>query len=149
MYQSHRQIFQQDAFKVQSTDNRIADLDGLFHVILNGSDNTSPVTSHNVWRINRMAPARVLRALFPPPKTLPQNAGIDIERIITFDISGGGMPYRLPTTDCSNMFVYQAIGSRVIHLQPTNECAQQCRRLTVKLEQNYTCTLTAWVRVEI
>lgn len=144
LYQSHRQIFQQDAYKVQSTDNRIADLDGLFHVIMNGSDNSVPVISHSMWRINRMAPARVLRTLFPSPKTIPQNAGIDIERIIAFDISGG-VPYRLPTTDCSNMFMYQAIGSRVIHLQPTNECTEQCQRLTVKLEQNYTCTVDRFV----
>lgn len=141
MYERNRRIFERDAYKVQSADKRINDLDGLFHVIFNGSSAVAtPDTS--IWRINRMAPARTLRTLFPLPKTIPPNAGIDIERIITFDIHGG-IEYRLPTTDCSNMFVYQAIGSRVIHLQPTTECVQHCRQLTVKLEQNYTCMCLA------
>lgn len=85
-----------------------------------------------------MTPARLIRKLFPAPKSIPIHAGIDIERYIAFDVNGG-VTYQLPNTDCSNMFVYQAIGSRVIHLQPTNECRQQCRRLTVKLKQNHTC----------
>lgn len=66
------------------------------------------------------------------------NAGIDIERYVAFDINDG-VTYQLPSTDCSNMFVYQAIGSRIIHLEPTIECKQQCRRIIVKLKQNHTC----------
>lgn len=96
-----------------------------------------------MWRINRMTPARILRKLFPQPKSIPKNAGIDIERYIAFDVNGGGVTYQLPTTDCSNMFIHQAIGSRMIHLQPTNECKQHCRRLTVKLKQNHICMLFA------
>lgn len=148
LYQSNKQIFQQDAYKVHSTDSQITNLDGLFHVLLNRSEKAAPSNfpiHTTMWRINRMAPARALRTLFRQPNTIPPNAGIDIERYITFDVSGGST-YHLPTTDCSNMFVHQAIGSRVIHLQPTNECAHQCRLLTVKLEQNYTCKFVRFRR---
>lgn len=107
--------------------------------MLNKSGKSDRRPSHNLWRINRMTPARILRTIFPTPKTIPKHAGIDIERYIAFDVNGGATTYQLPSTDCSNMFVYQAIGSRVIYLQPTSECRQQCRRLTVKLKQNHTC----------
>lgn len=133
-------MFRQEAFKVRSTDANIKNLDHLFDVLLNKSGKSVKTASHNLWRINRMTPARILRALFPAPKTLPKHAGIDIERYLAFDINGG-VPYALPSTDCANMFVYQAIGSRVIHLQPTSECEQQCRRISIKLNQNHTCKL--------
>lgn len=138
LYQQHHEIFRQEAYKVHSTDVNIANLDQLFDVMLNNSKKGIRKRSHNLWRINRMTPARLLRALFPAPRTIPLHAGIDIERYIAFDVNGG-VTYQLPSTDCSNMFVYQAIGSRVIHLQPTGECRQQCRRLTVQLKQNHTC----------
>lgn len=139
LYQQNRHMFREEAYKVYSTDGKIKNLDHLFAVMLNKSGK-SVIPSHNLWRINRMTPARILRALFPAPKTLPKHAGIDIERYLAFDVNGG-VTYQLPSTDCSNMFVYQAIGSRVIHLQPTGECEQHCRRISVKLKQNHTCKL--------
>lgn len=138
LYQQNRKIFRHEAYKVHSTDVNIGNLDQLFDVMLNSSKKRAQTRSHTLWRINRMTPARLLRALFPSPKTIPLHAGIDIERYIAFDVNGG-VTYQLPSTDCSNMFVYQAIGSRVIHLQPTSECRQQCRRITVQLKQNHTC----------
>lgn len=131
-------MFRQEAYRVRSTERNVANLDQLFDVMLNKSGKSDTTPSNNMWRINRMTPARILRALFPAPKTIPMNAGIDIERYLAFDLNGG-VTYQLPSTDCSNMFVYQAIGSRIIHLEPTIECKQQCRRITVKLKQNHTC----------
>lgn len=147
LYQRNREIFREEAFKVRSTDPNVVNLDQLFDMMLNKSGKVGRRSSHNLWRINRMTPARILRTLFPTPQTVPKHAGIDIERFIAFDVHGDGSEsgdgdattYQLPSTDCSNMFVFQAIGSRVIHLQPTSECREQCRRLTVKLKQNHTC----------
>lgn len=130
-------MFRKEAYRVRSTDSAVANLDQLFNVMLNRSGKSDTKRSNNLWRINRMTPARILRKLFPAPP-LPTNAGIDIERYVAFDIAGG-VTYQLPSTDCSNMFVYQAIGSRIIHLEPTIECKQQCRRITVKLKPNHTC----------
>lgn len=137
LYQRNRRIFRDEAYKIRSTHSNIANLDQLFAAMLNSSGKEAQRPSHNLWRINRMTPARLLRTVFPTPKTIPIHAGIDIERYIAFDIDGG-VTYQLPSTDCSNMFVYQAIGSRLIHLQPTTECKHHCRRLTVKLKQNHT-----------
>lgn len=85
-----------------------------------------------------MTPGRMLRALFPAPKAIPEHAGIDIERYVAFDMNGG-VTYQLPSTDCSNMFIHQAIGSRIIQLKPTAECQDECRRITIKLKENHTC----------
>lgn len=139
MYQQNREMFRKEAYRIRSTDANIVNLDQLFDVMLNksGKNNISS-GSNNLWRINRMTPARILRTIFPAPKTIPIHAGIDIERYIAFDVNGG-VTYQLPSTDCSNMFVHQAIGTRIIHLEPTIECKQQCRRLTIKLQQNHTC----------
>lgn len=131
-------MFQNECSSVFSTDWRIVNLDNLFDVLLNKSGAWEPRPSHNLWRINRMASARILRKVIPQPKILPLNSGIDIERYIAIDINGG-ITYQLPSTDCSNMFVHQAIGSRMIHLQPTSECKNQCRRLSVRLKKNQIC----------
>lgn len=131
-------MFQKEAYRVRSTNASIKNLDQLFDVMLNSSGTNDLGRSNNLWRINRMTPARILRKIFPAPKIIPRHAGIDIERYIAFDVNGG-VTYRLPSTDCSNMFVYQAIGSRIIHLEPTIECKEQCRRVTINLQQNHTC----------
>lgn len=138
LYRQNRNVFQIDAYKVFSTDSRIVNLDNLFDVLLNKSGASPSKPSHNLWRINRMAPARLLRTIIPQPKTLPLHSGIDIERYITIDIDGG-VTHQMPNTDCSNMFVHQAIGARMIYLQPTSECKNQCRRLSVQLKQNQIC----------
>lgn len=140
LYQQNREVFRHEAYKVHSTDANIANLDQLFDLMLNKRGKSSTKSIHNLWRINRMTPGRILRALFPAPKFIPQHAGIDIERYVAFDMDiNGGVTYQLPSTDCSNMFVYQAIGARIIHLNPTVECKKQCRRLSIKLKENHTC----------
>lgn len=113
LYRQNRKVFQNDARRIFSTDWRVADLDNLFDVLLNKSGAWESRPSHSIWRVNRMAPARILRAIFPQPKTLPLHSGISIERYIANDINGG-VTYQFPSYDCSNMFVHQAIGTRMI-----------------------------------
>lgn len=132
----NRQIFRQSAYDVRSTTPGIHNLDQLFNHFLNKS-NSDCTESHNLWHINRMTPARILRKMFATPKHLPKNAGIGIDRYVSVD-SVASAAYELPTTDCSNMFVHQASGSRHIHLQPTKECHQHCRRISVRLKPNHT-----------
>lgn len=135
-YYENRQIFRQSAYKVRSTNADIGNLDQLFGHFLNKSTACNE-NGHHVWHINRMLPARILRKMFATPKYLPQNAGIGIDRYVIVD-DASSESYELPTTDCSNMFVYQASGSRQIHLQPTKECHQHCRRISVRLKTNQT-----------
>lgn len=108
----------------------------MFDMLLNKTKKYAK-SSHNLWRINRMSPSRVLRTMFPAPETLPTHAAIGIERYIAID-TGDDITYQLPSSDCSNIFVYQAVGSRTIHLQPTVECEEQCRRVSVRLKPNST-----------
>ena len=138
IYQENRKMFRIEADRIRSSDASIVNLDQLFDVMLNKSGKTTTKNIHILWRINRMTPGRMLRALFPAPKAIPEHAGIDIERYIAFDMNGG-VTYQLPSTDCSNMFIHQAIGSRIIHLKPTVECQDECRRITIKLKENHTC----------
>lgn len=128
-------IFQQTAYKVHSTNPNIRNLDQLFDHFVNKTGDGCVEHSHSMWHINRMTPARVLRQVFATPKHLPKNAGIGIDRYFIVD-GIAGPSYKLPTTDCSNMFVYQANGSRRIQLQPTNECTQQCSTIYVRLKRN-------------
>lgn len=135
LYTENRKVFHENAYKVHSTDRSIRNLDQMFDLILNDT-RLHKSDTHISWRINRMAPARVLRTIFPTPKNLPAHVGIGVERYITID-TPNSPSYPLPTTDCSNMFVYQAIGSRTIYLQPTKECQTQCRRISVRLTENF------------
>lgn len=132
----NRHIFRQSAYRVRSTKVGIHNLDQLFAHFLNKSNDEYVENSHNLWHINRMTPARVLRKLFATPKHLPKNAGLGIDRYVIID-SVTSESYELPTTDCSNMFVYQASGLRRIHLQPTRECHHRCRRISVRLKPNH------------
>lgn len=136
LYIDNQDIFKATAFHIQSTNREISNLDQLFNEFLNNSKQMQ--TSHNLWRITCMTPARLLRQLFLKPDRLPKTAGIGVERFISIDTKDGPA-FPLPTTDCSNMFIYQAKGSRTIHLQPTTECEQHCRRILVRLEENFMC----------
>lgn len=133
IYTENRQIFHENAYKIESTQSIIQNVDDLFENVLNESSIRDD--SHNLWRINRMTPARILRKLFPKPPGLPETAGIGVERFIAID-SANSISYTLPVTDCSNMFVYMAKGMRTIHLRPTNECQTKCRQLHIRLDEN-------------
>lgn len=135
-YLENRQHFRQGAYIVRSNDAGIRTLDQLFDHFLNKSNDDCFENSHSMWHINRMIPARMLRKMFATPMPMPTNAGIGIDRYVIVD-SIAGESYELPTTDCANMFVYQASGSRQIHLQPTKECHQHCRQISVRLKQNH------------
>lgn len=137
LYNEHRAIFRENAYKITSSQSHIMNLDDLFSHFLNENATTN-VRSHNLWRINRMAPVRILRELFSKPPGLPETAGIGVERYIAID-SVNGPSYALPATDCSNMYVYMAQGARTIHLRPTSECQTKCRQLHIRLEEASFC----------
>lgn len=138
IYNENRKIFHEDAYTVRSSQSHIANLDQLFTNLLNHTTATVNVQSHHLWRINRMTPARILRRLFPKPLGLPETAGIGVERFLAIDTSLSPS-YILPETDCSNMFVLMAKGSRTIHFRPTKECQATCRSLSFRLEENTFC----------
>jgi hypothetical protein len=132
LYQANEAVFRQDAFRVDSTNPTIKNLDNLFQNFLNS---TNQAESHSVWRCNRMAPARLLRNLFPLPSKFPKT-GISLERYIAIDTPNAA-PFRIPDAECANMFLIQAFGVRNILLRPTQECRSVCKTLSVRLPATY------------
>lgn len=134
-FEEHKNVYRHDAFKVQSTNKNIKNLSDLFTDFLNKTSKQEE--SNNLWRCNRMNPLRLLRNIIPLPKRLP-NTGMSIERYLAID-TGNSPSYKLPDSDCSNMFIYQVKGLRTIVLKPTTECKDKCRTISVRLHESYVC----------
>ncbi|XP_058054813.1 uncharacterized protein LOC131206315 [Anopheles bellator] len=146
LYERHRSVFAKDAYKLQSTDASVRNLDDLFRVFANVTGHAgtgrSPPESHTVWRCNRMEPARLLRRLFPRPARLPAT-GVSLERFLLIDTPEAPL-YSIPDAECANMFVIQGSGSRMFLLRPTHECRHRCRTLSVRLPPHYGLIYNWW-----
>lgn len=152
LYLSHKQIYERDAFKVQSTNRNINNLRELFDDFLNKThginknenDNKrqQQEESHNMWRCNRMNPLRLLRQIITHPKRLPLT-GMSIERYIAID-TPAAPSYPFPDMECSNIFAIQLKGTRTIVLRPTGECQHQCRTISVRLPASYVLMYDWW-----
>ena len=134
LYKLHEPVFREHAFKIQSTHKDIKTLEDLFSNFLNRSNQQE---SHNIWKCNRMAPARLLRKLFPSLKRIP-TTGISPERYLSID-TAKAQPYPIPDTECSNAFIVQLDGTRTIVLRPTSECRHICRTVSIRLPRSYVC----------
>ncbi|XP_037931832.1 uncharacterized protein LOC119666623, partial [Teleopsis dalmanni] len=149
IYASNYEIFQRDAYRVQSTNREVTNLEELFSQF-NSSLHTEseirpssqePLQAHHLWRCNRMMPARLLRPLFASTR-LP-NTGIALERYMSIDTAKASA-YTLPETECANVYVQQAQGSRFIILRPTSECRHKCRTLSMRLPQSFVLSYNWW-----
>lgn len=136
-FEAHKNVYEQDAFKVQSTNKHIKNLNDLFVDFLNFTQERTQEKSHNLWRCNRMNPLRLLRKLISLPDRMP-NTGMSIERYLAID-TADAPSYSIPDTDCSNMFIYQLKGLRTIVLRPTSECKDKCRTISVRLQESVVC----------
>ena len=134
IYSNHKEIFEKDAFKVKSTNFAIRNIVDLGAELLN---RTNRIESHNTWRSNRMDPARILRKYFPHPKRF-RETGRALERFLIFDTPEANA-YRVPDTECPNVFLTQVRGNRKIILVPTQECRSECKALSVRLPTSYVC----------
>ncbi|KAH8345036.1 hypothetical protein KR059_001330 [Drosophila kikkawai] len=137
IYASNHKIFQRDAYRVHSTNQGVHNLEDLFGQF-NSSAPPPPrwtQQAHNLWRCNRMLPARLLRPIFARPTRLP-SMGVALERYVAID-TAQAPAYTLPETECPNVYVHQAVGTRFIILRPTSECRHRCRTLSLRLTQSY------------
>lgn len=135
LYHNNEHQFKQDAYKIDSTNNEILNLDDLFKDFNEFNRTKRQIESNNILKCNRMGPARVLRQLFPKPTIMPMT-GISLERFVAID-TPRAKPYRIPDTECSNVFIVQGYGKRIIILRPTSECRSKCRTLSVTLPPSY------------
>ncbi|EDV92223.1 uncharacterized protein LOC6565893 [Drosophila grimshawi] len=143
IYANNLQIFQRDAYRVHSTNQHVHNLEDLFgqfnrsSLVQGAKDELHPSSTHthNLWRCNRMLPARLLRPIFARPLRLP-SMGVALERYVAID-TAQAPTYTLPETECPNVYVHQAVGTRFIILRPTSECRQRCRTLSMRLTQSF------------
>ncbi|XP_001355219.2 uncharacterized protein [Drosophila pseudoobscura] len=143
IYTSNHMIFQRDAYRVHSTNQGVHNLEDLFGQFNSSNSdmntNVDPPTwtqqAHNLWRCNRMLPARLLRPIFARPSRLP-SLGVALERYVAID-TAQAPAYTLPETECPNVYVHQAVGTRFIILRPTSECRHRCRTLSIRLTQSF------------
>lgn len=162
IYAKNLKIFQRDAYRVHSTNQGVHNLEDLFgqfnasstaHNDYNDNEDAHQQeqrqqqhrhhhdnfvhlsTAHNLWRCNRMLPARLLRPIFARPLRLP-SMSVALERYVAID-TAQAPAYTLPDTECPNVYVHQAVGTRFIILRPTSECRQRCRTLSMRLSQSF------------
>ncbi|XP_064554986.1 uncharacterized protein LOC135439984 [Drosophila montana] len=147
IYANNLKIFQRDAYRVHSTNQGVHNLEDLFGQFNSssaavddvlGASTTWSTHAHNLWRCNRMLPARLLRPIFARPLRLP-SMGVALERYVAID-TAQAPAYTLPETECPNVYVHQAVGTRFIILRPTSECRQRCRTLSMRLTQSFVLT---------
>lgn len=139
LYISNHATFRRDAYRVQSTNREVTNLEELFNNYNHTQSkekSTQIIEAHNLWRCNRMLPARLLRKLFASPTLHLPRTGIALERYMTIDTTQAPT-YTLPDTQCANVFVQQALGTRYIFLRPTSECRHRCRTLSIRLPQSF------------
>lgn len=132
IYASNHEIFQRDAYRVQSTNRDVTNLEDMFSQF----NQTVKTQAHNLWRCNRMMPARLLRQLIARPTSLPSSFAL--ERFMTID-TPQAPSYTLPDTECPHVYIQQALGTRFIILRPTSECRHRCRTLSIRLPQSFVC----------
>ncbi|KAI8128083.1 hypothetical protein CVS40_2564 [Lucilia cuprina] len=137
MYLRHQDIFERDAFRVHSTNRDVTNLEELF----NQFNQTILAETHNLWRCNRMLPARLLRKLIARPSTLPSS--LALERYMAID-TPQAQSYTLPDTECPHVYIQQALGTRFIILRPTSECRHRCRTLSIRLPQSFILSYNSW-----
>uniref|UniRef100_A0A1I8Q8X2 Uncharacterized protein n=1 Tax=Stomoxys calcitrans TaxID=35570 RepID=A0A1I8Q8X2_STOCA len=130
IYVDNHEIFQRDAYRVQSTNRDVTNLDELFSQF----NQTFKHQTHNLWRCNRMLPARLLRSFISRPTKLPSS--LALERYMAID-TNMAPSYTLPDTECPHVYIQQTVGSRFIILRPTSECRHRCRTLSMRLPQSY------------
>ncbi|XP_058978102.1 uncharacterized protein LOC101889598 [Musca domestica] len=130
IFVDNQEIFRRDAYRVQSTNRDINNLDELFSQF----NQTVKQQAHNLWRCNRMIPARLLRQLIPRPAKLPSS--LALERFMAIDTIQAPS-YTLPDTECPHVYIQQALGTRFIILRPTSECRHRCRTLSMRLPQSF------------
>ncbi|KAM7347587.1 uncharacterized protein ACRADG_007136 isoform 1-T2 [Cochliomyia hominivorax] len=137
MYLNNQDVFERDAFRVYSTNRDVTNLEGLF----NQFNQTVRTETHNLWRCNRMLPARLLRKLISRPSTLPSS--LAVERYMAID-TPQAQSYTLPNTECTHVYIQQALGTRFIILRPTRECRHRCHTLSIRLPQSFLLSYNSW-----
>lgn len=87
---------------------------------------------HISWKINRVAAARVIRKIFRRPYFIPNTTEVALQRFLF--ISGPDAPqFYFPVTEFANVWVAQGQGHRLVVLDPSESCWQNCSTVSILL----------------
>jgi len=134
-------VFDKDASKI-TVNNKNTMLVSKFFADYNLNGSRNKAGNSFTWRLNRMFPAQLIRALFPRPKAIPR-LGLSTERFVTID-EPGSASYSLTDPECTFVFVIQGQGERLIELQPAAECQGQCNTISILLTPTYLLWYNWW-----
>ncbi|XP_057335708.1 uncharacterized protein LOC130674408 isoform X1 [Microplitis mediator] len=132
----NKDIFINDAQRISSNNPAYNSINDLMNKRLN-VNKSEPQNTHITWRVNRMAPGRILRKLFPKPSGTPAWWGQSVERFILIDESSAPA-YTLPNPECTNIILRSTSGVRLIKMVPSPDCRNSCKPLAIILQAGYT-----------
>ncbi|XP_011136473.1 uncharacterized protein LOC105181417 [Harpegnathos saltator] len=142
IYWNNYDIFDQDAEKIISNNESFKTIHDIMVDRLDMYP-TNSLTTHILWKINRMKPNRILRRLFPKPTEIPNWWSQGIEKFVFIDESKSPS-YVLPSPECSNIVIRCTAGARLIRMMPSSECIQHCRSSTILLSAGHTLWYNWW-----
>ncbi|XP_022187861.1 uncharacterized protein LOC111046589 [Nilaparvata lugens] len=143
MYVEHKAVFDAHSSQVECSYGW-STLDDLFSDHSPYIGPTDQLNTNIKWRLNRLEPIRLVRNLFGTPKNTPQyTAGAAPEKYIIID-EPQGLPYLLPQTEGTTVFVVQGSGSRLIVLDPAPQCSTQCHRVSLVLQPQHILWYNWW-----
>lgn len=147
LYTNHSAVFDRDASHLTMSFSSVTNEESSPAFLFNSDlsfNGTQWDHAHVKWRCNRLEPSRLLRSIFGIPESEPNYAsGVTIEKIIMID-GPKTLPYRMPTTDGTTVFIQQSSGSRVIVLSPANECKEKCSTVSVELPPHHILWFSWW-----
>ncbi|XP_045459532.1 uncharacterized protein LOC123670068 [Melitaea cinxia] len=94
-----------------------------------------------IWKLNHFNAARTLRQIIARPKIVPK-FGQSTERFIIIDSKHD--TFHIPDTECNFTFLLVLSGTRIIDLQPAEECKYQCKSFKMELKKSYLLWYNWW-----
>ncbi|KAJ8675182.1 hypothetical protein QAD02_010968 [Eretmocerus hayati] len=98
---------------------------------------------HIKWRINRMETGRELRRIFSGPAQVPDWWSPSTEKFVFID-QPKVTAYSMPNPECANVIIQCKTGERLIELNPSPGCSQNCRKLSITLKARQSLWYNWW-----
>lgn len=129
MYADNKQALSRGTAKFISGASEIQSLSDLFNY---RTDNFVK-DLHVTWKVNRVSAARIFRQVFRRPYFVPNRSEVALQRFIYFD-GPEATHYYYPLTDFANVWLAQGQGYRVVVLEPSESCRNNCSTVSVLLK---------------
>ncbi|XP_058810896.1 uncharacterized protein LOC131675776 [Phymastichus coffea] len=141
IYSEYQDNLNTDSEQLQIREMNYRTINEIMHKNMN-----NPYTDRNAhmkWRINQMELSRKLRKLFPKLPGTPDWWSPSTEKFIFID-EPNASDYVLPHSECANVIIQCTNGERLIQLNPSPECTQNCQRISVLLSNNQSLWYNWW-----